>query len=95
MILELSDDKDKHYPGGRWAYNYKQDMFAWLGVFHKQKGFFSLQDSEDINFTSSSGFKFPLNDHINAKLTANIDWDKSPADGAVSTDKEYLFTLGY
>ena len=92
---ELRGDDDKHYPGLRWAYNYQQDIFEWLGVFHKQEGFNSLQDSDEINISSSSGFKFPLNDHINAKLTANLDWDKSPAEGASTTDKEYLFTLGY
>jgi putative salt-induced outer membrane protein len=92
---DLKDDADKHYPGARWAFNYQQDIFEWLGVFHKQEGFISLQDKNEINISSSSGFKFPLSHHINVKLTANLDWDKSPAEEAVSTDKEYLFTLGY
>jgi putative salt-induced outer membrane protein YdiY len=56
---------------------------------------FSLENTEDINLRSQSGFEFPLNKFINAKLQANIDWNRTPAEDAATTDKEYLFTLGY
>ena len=92
---DFEDDEDNHYAGGRWAYDYEQKLFAWVGAFHNHEGFFSLENSDDINVRSSTGFKFPMNDHINAKLQANIDWNKSPAQGAATTDKEYIFTLGY
>ena len=70
-------------------------LFSWLGTFHNHEGFFSLENSEDINVRSSTGFKFLLNDYINAKLQANVDWNRSPAEGTTGTDKEYIFTLGY
>ena len=92
---DFEGDEDNNYAGGRWAYEYDQKLFSWVGAFHNHEGFFSLENSDDINVRSSTGFKFPLNNYINAKLQANIDWNKSPAEGAVSTDKEYLFTLGY
>ncbi|MFK8028386.1 MAG: YdiY family protein [Gammaproteobacteria bacterium] len=92
---DFEDDDDNHYAGGRWAIDYEQALFSWLGAFHSHEGFFSLENSEDINLRSSTGFKFPLNDYINAKLQANIDWNRSPAEGTTGTDKEYIFTLGY
>ncbi|MDW3096140.1 MAG: DUF481 domain-containing protein [Gammaproteobacteria bacterium] len=92
---DFEDDEDNHYTGGRWAVDYKQALFSWLGTFHAHEGFFSMENSEDINVRSSTGFKFPLNDYINAKLQANVDWNRSPADGTKGTDKEYIFTLGY
>lgn len=92
---DFEDDEDNHYAGGRWAVDYEQTLFSWLGTFHSHEGFFSLENSEDINVRSSTGFKFPLNDYINAKLQANVDWNRSPAEGTTGTDKEYIFTLGY
>ena len=81
--------------GGRWAFDYEQKIISWLGAFHDHEGFFSAENRDDINIRSSTGLKIPLNDYINAKLQANIDWNNSPAEGAASTDKEYIFTLGY
>ena len=92
---DFEDDADNHYMGWRWAFDYEQAWVKWLGVFHSHEGFFSFENSEDINVRSSTGLKFPLNDHINAKLEANIDWNRSPAEGTTGTDKEYIFTLGY
>ena len=92
---DFDDDEDNQYTGGRWAIHYDHAWLTWLALFHSQEGFFSMENSDDITIRSSSGFKFPLNEYINAKLQANIDWNRSPADGATGTDKEYIFTLGY
>lgn len=89
------DDEDNSYTGGRWAIDYEHGWFDWIGFYHHNEGFFSLENSDDINIRSRSGFKFPLNDYLNAKLEAKVDWNRSPAQGATGTDKEYLFTLGY
>jgi len=87
---DFDEDEDNQYAGGRWALDYEHAWYKWLGVFHNHEGFFSLENSEDINIRSSSGFKFPLNEYINAKLQANIDWNRSPATGTTGTDKEYI-----
>ena len=92
---DFEQDEDNSYTGGRWAVDYEHAWLSWLGFFHNHEGFFSLENIEDINIRSSSGFKFPLNGYINAKLEANIDWNRSPAQGATGTDKEYIFTLGH
>ena len=91
----FDEDEDNDYAGGRWAIDYEQAWLKWLGLFHRHEGFFSLENSDDINIRSSTGLKFPFNEYINARLQANIDWNRSPAEGATGTDKEYLFTLGY
>ena len=92
---DFDEDEDNDYAGGRWAIDYEQAWLKWLGLFHRHEGFFSLENSDDINIRSSTGLKFPFNEYINARLQANIDWNRSPAEGATGTDKEYLFTLGY
>lgn len=94
-VDEEFDEDDMQYAGGRWAIDYEHMWFEWLGAFHNQEGFFSLEDSDNINIRSSSGFRFPVSDHISASLKANIDWNRAPAEGATGTDKEYIFTLGY
>jgi|GEM_PF-314405 len=91
--FEIDDDND--YLGGRWAFNYDYDWLDWLSVFHHHQGLHSLEDSEDVVIRSQSGFRFPLRDGFNATFQTNLDWDKSPAEGAKSTDREYIFTLGY
>tara|TARA_R110002096_G_scaffold41901_8_gene113005 strand:+ start:1190 stop:1510 length:321 start_codon:yes stop_codon:yes gene_type:complete len=92
---DFEEDENNQYVGGRWAFDYEQKIISWLGAFHDHEGFFSAENRDDINIRSSTGLKIPLNDYINAKLQANIDWNNSPAEGAASTDKEYIFTLGY
>ncbi len=92
---DFEQDQDNHYAGGRWAIDYEHEWLKWLGFYHNHEGFFSLENSDDITIRSSSGLKFPLNEYINAKLEANVDWSRSPAEGATGTDKEYIFTLGY
>ena len=91
----FEDNENNRYSGGRWAFDYDQKLYSWINVFHNHEGFFSLENRDHINIRSNSGLKFPLNGHINAKLQANVDWNKSPAQGVATTDKEYLFTLGY
>lgn len=67
----------------------------WVSAFHNHEILLSVENTKDINLRSQSGFEFPLNQSLNAKLQANIDWNRTPADDAATTDKEYLFTLGY
>lgn len=92
---KFENDEDESYIGSRWAYDYTQELFSWVNTFHNHEILFSVENTEDINLRSQSGLEFPLNKYINAKLQANIDWNRTPAEGAATTDKEYLFTLGY
>lgn len=92
---KFEDSEDDSYVGSRWAYDYTQQLFSWVSAFHNHEILFSVENTDDINMRSQSGFELPLNQYINAKLQANIDWNRTPADGAATTDKEYLFTLGY
>lgn len=91
--FDIDDDSD--YIAGRWAFNYDYDWLDWLSIFHNHQGLHSLEDADDVVIRSQSGLRFPLRDGFNATVQANLDWDKSPAAGAVSTDREYIFTLGY
>tara|TARA_R110002049_G_scaffold252263_1_gene426748 strand:- start:49045 stop:49866 length:822 start_codon:yes stop_codon:yes gene_type:complete len=92
---DFDDEADNDYLAARWAVNYEHDVFDWVSIFHHQEGLFGLETSDDLVIRTRNGMKFPLGNGFNAKAQANLDWDKSPAEGAASTDKEYIFTLGY
>lgn len=92
---DFDDERDNDYIAARWAIDYEHGILSWFGIFHHQEGLYGLESSEDVVIRTRSGLKFPLGNGFNAKMQANIEWDKSPAMGTASTDKEYIFTLGY
>lgn len=92
---DFEDESDNDYLAARWAIDYEHEIFEWMSIFHHQEGLYGLESSDDVVIRARNGLKFPLGNGFNAKAQANYEWDKSPAEGAASTDKEYIFTLGY
>ncbi len=92
---DFDEDDDNDSVSMRWGIDYEYDIFSWASIFHFQDGLFGLETSEDIVIRTRSGVRFPLGNGFNATAAANIDWDKSPAESADTTDKEYIFSLGY
>ncbi len=92
---DFKEESDSDYLASRWAIDYEHKIFEWMNIFHHQEGLYGLETSNDVVIRARNGLKFPLGNGFNAKAQANYEWDKSPADGADSTDKEYIFTLGY
>jgi putative salt-induced outer membrane protein YdiY len=94
-VNEDFDEEDSDSVSMRWGIDYEHDLFSWASIFHNQDGLYGIENSEDIIVRTRSGVRFPLGNNFNATAQANFDWDKSPPEGSDSTDKEYIFTLGY
>ena len=83
---DFEEDDDEESLSIRWGIDYEHDVLSWASIFHYQDGLLGLEDSDDIVIRTRNGLRFPLGDYFNATLQANFDWDKSPADGAATTD---------
>ncbi|MDP2962216.1 MAG: DUF481 domain-containing protein [Sulfurimicrobium sp.] len=90
------DLKDgKGYPSARWAIKYDQLLFAGLTVFHQHEGLVSLENTEDMLLRTKTGLRFPLSRKLVGATQLNVDWDRLPPPGKASTDRTFLFNLGY
>lgn len=92
---DFENDTDDSYTGGRWALDLDRLLTSWVAFFHHQEGLFGLTDTSNVTIRTRTGFRFPFGNGFQATAQANIDWDRTPAKSSSSTDKEYLFTLGY
>lgn len=88
---------DKDYGAGRWSLRYEKQLKTSnkIMVFHKQDGLFDLKNTDDINITSQTGIKVPINSHLDTAFQINIDWDSKPSADRKSTDLIYLLSIGY
>ena len=88
--------QDDEYPGARWGLNYDQYFFDKLfQFFHRHELNIGLEDTKDLLFSSETGFRFPLRQHLNATLQYNYEWDNTPAQGKKRDDEAYMVNFGY
>lgn len=93
---DFDEAEDGSYPAGRWAVKYDQFLFSTnIQLFHTDEVYVDLQDSENIFLRTSTGFRFPLVDRLNATLQYDYDWNNQPSPGFVKSDKTVRVTLGY
>ena len=91
---DVSDNQE--YSATRFFIDYSKKVFNEKFIlFCRSETFASTKEGDDIVIESSGGVKIPLYDSIELRLQVNIDWDNSPNADNVSTDINYLFTLGY
>jgi len=84
------------YPAARWAMKFDHLLFnTRIQFFHTDETIVSLADSDKIFVRSQTGLRIPLMDRLNATAQYNVDWDNTPTEGRVKTDKALLLTLGY
>lgn len=81
--------------GARYALDYEQALYKASSFFHYQETLAGSGETGDVNFRSRTGFKFPLAKGLQSTLQMNLDWTDNPKGANVSTDRQYLFTLGY
>lgn len=91
---ENSDPAEDNF-GGRYAIDYEQTIVGESSLFHYQESLIGTGETGDFNFRSQTGIRFPLAKGLQSTLQMNLDWDEEPTAGNVSTDRQYLFTLGY
>lgn len=87
---------DESYPAGRLASKLDHYLFgSKTQFFHRNEGFFALDDSENVFVRTQTGLRWPVIERLAATAQYNVDWDANPAPGRSRTDRTILFTLGY
>lgn len=81
--------------GSRYAIDYERALVGESSFFHYQESLIGTGETGDVNFRSRTGLRFPLADGLQSTLQMNLDWDEEPRGDNVSTNRQYLFTLGY
>jgi putative salt-induced outer membrane protein YdiY len=66
-----------------------------LQFFQKTEGYVSLENVKKSFARNATGLRMPLAGNFVATTEYDVSWDGDPQPGRVSTDRIFLFTLGY
>jgi len=66
-----------------------------LQFFHKSEGYVSLESVKKSFARTQTGLRMPISGSLMATTEYDVAWDGDPQPGRVSTDRTFLFTLGY
>jgi putative salt-induced outer membrane protein YdiY len=66
-----------------------------MEIFHVQDGYRGFNSEGDILLKTRTGLRIPLNKGFVATIQYNLDWEKNPAPGRKSFDRQLLIGLGY
>jgi putative salt-induced outer membrane protein YdiY len=76
--------------------------FSWrfndrgMEFFHRHALLQALEDGDDFELTSMTGFKYPINGHFNSVIQLEYDYDNRPAQDAVDKkDQKWSVGLNY
>ena len=84
------------YPSARWGLKYDQMLFGGpTQLFHEQGVLLGLEQKRNIIAKTKTGLRFPFSKMLVGSAQLNLDWTREPPAGKQSTDRTFLFTLGY
>ncbi len=87
---------DEEYPAYRWALKFDKFLVAdRLQAFHNHQLNISLENSEDLLFSSQTGLRMLFFGNMNASAEVDYDYDNQPAEDAMRADTTYKFSVGY
>jgi putative salt-induced outer membrane protein YdiY len=64
-------------------------------AFHHHSGFFGLTGNDNLFWRMQNGLKLPLVARLVTTFEFDLDYDRNPAPGRVSTDRTFSLTFGY
>jgi hypothetical protein len=92
FINQSNDD----YVALPWAINFDRFIFGdFMQFYHKQQGFWNLEDTGDVVWDTWTGLRFPLILGLVASTEIKVEYDSGAADDAKDLDTTYLLKLGY
>jgi putative salt-induced outer membrane protein YdiY len=92
----FKDAEDDDYVALPWAVNFDRFVFGeFMQFYHKQTGFWSLEDTSDVVWDTWTGLRFPLILGLVASTEIKVEYDSGAAEGADDTDTTYSLKLGY
>ena len=87
---------DNSYPALRLAVRFDHYLIPRrLQLFQQSEVFIGLDGLRKSFAHTKTGLRLPLRDNLIASLEYDVDWDGNPAAGSVSTDRTFVFSLGY
>jgi hypothetical protein len=96
VAVERLAGPQERYPALGWGV--KASYAPWgprLELFHEQEGFWNLEDTDVVILRSKTGLRLPLVERLNATAQVNLDWEREPVPGSVSTDSTLLLGVDY
>jgi hypothetical protein len=96
VAVERLAGPQERYPALGWGV--KASYAPWgprLELFHEQEGFWNLEDTDVVILRSKTGLRLPLIERLNATAQLNLDWEREPVPGRVSTDSTLLLGVDY
>jgi putative salt-induced outer membrane protein YdiY len=92
-FISQSDDDYAALP---WAIKFDRFLFGdFMQFYHKQIGFWNLQNTNDVVWDTWTGLRFPLILGLVASTEIQVEYDSGAAKGADATDTTYNLKLGY
>lgn len=93
---DFSSESDDDYAALPWAVNYDQFLFGGLmQVYHRQLGFWNLEDTGDLVWDTWSGLRFPLLYGVVVSTEMQTEYDSGSAKDADDLDTTYYLKIGY
>lgn len=93
---DFSTEPDNDYFAIPWNIDFDKYLFGHFAQFyHKQTGFWSLEDTQDVVVDTWTGLRFPLVLGLVASTELKVRYDGSAAATASKTDTTYSVKLGY
>jgi putative salt-induced outer membrane protein YdiY len=92
-FISQSDDDYAALP---WSIKFDRFLFGdFMQFYHKQTGFWNLENTNDVVWDTWTGLRFPLVLGLVASTEIQVEYDSGAAKGADSTDTTYSLKLGY
>ncbi len=89
-------DNDDSYVALPWSINFDKMLFdEFVQVYHKQIGFWNIEDTGDVVWDPWTGLRFPLTHGIVATTEFKLEIDTGAAEDASEYDSTYTLKLGY
>ena len=85
-----------NYPALRLALRFDHWLIARrIQLFHNSEVLIGLDGLRKSFADTKTGLRMPLLDNFVASLEYDVDWDGNPVPGNVTTDRTFVFSLGY
>jgi len=93
---DFNNASDDDYVALPWAIDFDRFIFGeFMQFYHKQTGFWNLEDTGDVVWDTWTGLRFPLILGLVASTEVKVEYDSGAAEGADDTDTTYSLKLGY
>ncbi len=90
------NQSDDDYAALPWSINFDRFIFGdFMQFYHRQQGFWNLEDTGDVVWDTWTGLRFPLILGLVASTEIKTEYDSGAAEGAKDLDTTYLLKLGY